>query len=407
MTCVPTPPTDYRSRSFLLGHIGQCLDFYHPRALDDQGGFFQCFANDGTLLDARRRNLVSSCRFVFIEAQAYLLFGRAEHRQAARHGLNFLTQAHRNPQTGGYAWRLSCQASGVEVVDGRNIGYGLSFVVLACAMALKAGLEEAAGWLDEVVATLERRLFDPAHGLYADIASADWQVSDYRGQNCNMHACEAMLCAFEATGQPWYLERAETLAQAVTVKLAGHSGLGEIWEHYHADWTPDWLYNLQDHRDGYRPWGHLAGHQTEWAKLLLMLDRHLAAPWHLQRAQALFEGAMQRAWDVPRGGMFHSWGPDGQRCDDSKQQWVHAETLAAAAHLAVRTGQAHYWDWYDRIWSYCWRHLVDHRHGAWFRALDADNRVTSTEKSEPEPDYHNMGACAEVLRLLSQGKARP
>ena len=57
--------------------------------------------------------------------------------------------------------------------------------------------------------------------------------------------------------------------------------------------------------------------------------------------------------------------PDGSICDDGKYHWVQAESLAAAAVLAVRTGDPRYWQWYDRIWAYCWTHFVDHEHGAW------------------------------------------
>ena len=53
--------------------------------------------------------------------------------------------------------------------------------------------------------------------------------------------------------------------------------------------------------------------------------------------------------------------------------WVQAESFAAAALLAQRTGKAAYWGWYDRIWDYCWRHFVDHEQGAWFRILDPAN----------------------------------
>jgi mannose/cellobiose epimerase-like protein (N-acyl-D-glucosamine 2-epimerase family) len=44
---------------------------------------------------------------------------------------------------------------------------------------------------------------------------------------------------------------------------------------------------------------------------------------------------------------------------------------------------------------------VDHRYGAWFRILDRKNRKYSDEKSPAgKTDYHTMGACHEVLRLL-------
>ena len=38
-------------------------------------------------------------------------------------------------------------------------------------------------------------------------------------------------------------------------------------------------------------------------------------------------------------------------CDDDKYFWVQAESIAAAARLARRTGDARYWDWYDRLWA--------------------------------------------------------
>ena len=26
-----------------------------------------------------------------------------------------------------------------------------------------------------------------------------------------------------------------------------------------------------------------------------------------------------------------------------------------------------YQDIYNEIWSYCWKHMIDHKYGAWFR----------------------------------------
>jgi mannose/cellobiose epimerase-like protein (N-acyl-D-glucosamine 2-epimerase family) len=89
-------------------------------------------------------------------------------------------------------------------------------------------------------------------------------------------------------------------------------------------------------------------------------------------------------------------------CDDDKYFWVQAETLAAAALLAARTGEAAYWSRYDLLWAYCWEHFVDHRHGAWYRILTRDNRKYSDEKSPAgKVDYHTMGACWEVLNVLA------
>ncbi len=82
---------------------------------------------------------------------------------------------------------------------------------------------------------------------------------------------------------------------------------------------------------------------------------------------------------------------------------MQAESLAAAALLHARTGEAVYDDWYRRLWTYAWEHFVDHRHGAWYRLLTRDNRKVSDEKSPAgKTDYHTMGACHEVLALLAR-----
>ncbi len=142
------------------------------------------------------------------------------------------------------------------------------------------------------------------------------------------------------------------------------------------DWSVDWDYNRGDKSNIFRPWGFQTGHLTEWAKLLLQLEGHLAtrdrtADWIVPRARHFFDTAMFRGWDAENGGLVYGFGPDGKVCDADKYFWVQAESFAAAALLAVRTGEASYWDWYDRLWAYSWAHFVDHRHGAWYRILDA------------------------------------
>lgn len=147
------------------------------------------------------------------------------------------------------------------------------------------------------------------------------------------------------------------------------------------------------------------------AKLLLILERHRPANWLLPRARELFAAATEHGWDASHGGLFYGFAADESHpsrgkyivCDSDKYFWVQAESIAAAALLALRTGEGGYWDWYDRLWAYSWRHFVDHEHGAWYRILTRDNRKYSDEKSPAgKTDYHTMGACHEVLAALSR-----
>ncbi len=399
-----TVTPDFRSADFLREHIAQTMAFYHPHAIDPAGGFFHYFKDDGTIYDRSHRHLVSSTRFVVTYALAAIEFDNAEYLDAARHGLRYLREVHRNPYTGGYAWTIRDE----QPEDRTNHAYGVAFVLLAYATALKAGISEAAAWMDETWRLLEQHYWDADAGLYRDEADADWHFSGYRGQNANMHMCEAMLAAYQASDEPRYLERALVLADHVTRRQAAKAD-GLVWEHYDADWNIDWDYHRDDPKHLFRPWGFQPGHQTEWAKLLmimepLLLERGREEPWLLPTATHLFDTALARAWDNEHGGICYGFAPDGSICDDDKYFWVQAESLAAAALLHARTGAAVYDDWYGKLWAYSWRHFIDHRYGAWYRILTRDNRKYDDEKSPAgKTDYHTMGACYEVLALIRSG----
>ena len=399
-----TPLPDFRSESFLREHIAQTMAFYHPRAIDPAGGFFHYFKDDGTVYDRSHRHLVSSTRFVFNYALAAIQFEDSEYLEAARHGLHYVHEVHRDPASGGYAWTIRDG----KPEDRTNHAYGVAFVLLACASARRAGIVEAAPWMDETWDLLEKRYWDAEAGLYKDEADEHWNFSSYRGQNANMHMCEAMLAAYQASDDVRYLDRALTLADHMTRRQAARAN-GLVWEHYDAHWNVDWNYNRDNPRHLFRPWGFQPGHQTEWAKLLVILESLLAERgreerWLLPTARHLFDTALMRAWDDKYGGINYGFAPDGTICDGDKYFWVQAESLAAAALLHARTGLAMYDDWYGKLWAYAWQHFVDHTHGAWYRILTHDNRRYDDEKSPAgKVDYHTMGACHEVLALIGAG----
>lgn len=410
MSSMSEPLPDFGSESFLRAHIADTMAFYHPRAIDPAGGFFHYFRDDGSIYDAAHRHVVSSTRFVFNYAMAAREFGqdarlKTEYLDAARHGLRYLREVHRDAHSGGYAWTIR---DGVAE-DRTNHCYGVAFVLLAYSTAVKAGIDEARAWMDETWELLEARFWEPAFGLYRDEADVDWNFSGYRGQNANMHMCEAMLAAFEASGDARYLDRALTLTDRMTRRQAAQAG-GLVWEHYDRDWNIDWDYHRDDPKHLFRPWGFQPGHQTEWSKLLLILDGHLRSrgvvhEWLRDVACHLFDTAVKHAWDEEYGGLGYGFAPapDFSVCDDDKYFWVQAESLAAAARLAHATGDARYHAWYERLWAYSWRHFVDHEHGAWYRILDRRNRKYSDEKSPAgKTDYHTMGACHDVLQVLRE-----
>ncbi len=384
---------DFADATFLDQHIQSILDFYAPNVRAPDGGFHQCFLDDGSVYDEGMRHLVSSTRFVFNYATAYQRSENAEQLQWAVDGMDFIKRVHKQP-SGHYAWVIE---NGV-VTDGRAMAYGHAFVMLAAASLVLAGVKEEVATIEQVWDFMETHFWDEESQAYADELDETLTILDpYRGQNANMHTCEALLLAMKATGDTRYLDRAAILAGRFAVDLAGIND-GLIWEHYDTSWQCDMQYNIDKPDDLFKPWGFQPGHQVEWTKLLLELNKWQPNPVWPERAAELFDVAMEKGWDETHGGLVYGFAPDGTFADTHKYFWVHAEAFAAAWRLYATTQEERYLDAYNKLWKYSWDTLIDHEQGAWFRIKNRDGSAFDNLKSPPgKTDYHTMGACWDVL----------
>lgn len=386
---------DFDTRAFLQQHTESILAFYEPVVRDPKGGFFQNFRDDGSVYDPVNRHLVSSTRLVFNYAEAYRRGYGGHYADWAREGLRYLESHHRVDGLGHYGWMHG------EQLDNRAMAYGQAFVILAYSHAHLAGITDATAAIAALHQLLDQHFYEPEHRAYADERSADLQTSDpYRGQNANMHLCEAYIAAYRATQDLTYFERADRLARRFAGELAEAAG-GLIWEHYDENWNPDWQYNIDKPDDLFKPWGFQPGHQSEWAKLLLQLNAIKPDAWYVERAKVLFDGAVTKGWDEEFGGLVYGFAPTGEFADANKYFWVQAESIAAAYRLYKVTGEPVYLEWYNRLWEYSWKHLVDHQYGAWFRVVGRDGSKLSDQKSPMgKVDYHTLGACWDVMDNL-------
>lgn len=397
----------FQSPAFLREQVESVASFYRDYAVDPAGGFFHSLTDDGSVYDAETRHLVSSARFVYLFATAADILGRDDFRDLARHGIAFLQEAHFQPDTETYAWYAPADPN--EPV----YAYGLAFVLLAGSVAMTAGITEGGLLIERAWEALERLFRHEEHGLYADQWHPTRGVDRYRGQNANMHACEACIAAYEATGQEHFLHRAFLLADRITRRLprvcAGSTdsflaapviSREPVWEHYTERWQPDWDFNRDKPDDLFRPWGFQPGHHVEWAKLLLQLKSYRSEDWLLPRSRELFAIAVEYGWDQEHRGFFYGFAPDGTICAPDKYYWVQAEAIGAAALLHAATGDDEYARWYVQLWTYVHDHFIDHAHGAWYRILSRDNRRYDDRKSPPgKAGYHPVGACVTALSV--------
>ena len=155
-----------------------------------------------TVFDKKNRHIVSSTRFIYNYANAFHMTQDKKYIKLCKHGLKFLNSRHKILNTNHFAWQISEE----KIVDGRAMAYGHAFVMLAGAWAFRVGIEEGKTLLDETWNFMDKFFWEEEHTAYADERSQDLKtLNPYRGQNANMHAVEALLAAFEATGEDKYL----------------------------------------------------------------------------------------------------------------------------------------------------------------------------------------------------------
>jgi len=392
-----TNPDNFFSKEFLTQHIRDIIGFYQPRAVDPSGGFFQSFYIDGRKFNPEFRQIVSSSRMVINFMLAGKLLQDPKLLDIGRHGLEYIEKVHYNPAKQSYAFTVRNH----KPEDMVEQAYGYAFILAAHAAARAAGVAKDNVEVGRVFDLLERKFWLPDKGAYLDTISAEGVVDNsYRGQNSNMHMCEALIAAYEATKETRYLDRAEVLAETFAAKLAAKGG-GFVWEHYDVNFEIDWEYNKNDPTNIYRPWGFQPGHQIEWAKNLLNIYRHRPKFWMVNRAKELFDGAWDLSWDDCHGGLVYGFGPDRKWCDSEKYFWVQGESIATASLLYQATKDPKYIEKYVCLWQYCWKHWVDHEHGGWLCfKMSRSNERTNDEKAIAggKCDYHTLVSCVEALR---------
>lgn len=380
-------------RLWLLGQATDLLDFYQPCLVDARGGFFE-LGDDGRPLlvgapaaPLPGKGLHVTTRMAHCFAIAWLM-GRPGADRVIDHGMRYLWEGHRDQKHGGYYWVAGHDGP----VDPTKQAYGHAFVLLAASSAKVAGHPNADRLLADVTEVLEKRFWEGQHGAVAEEFTADWQpLGPYRGQNSNMHLTEALMAAFEATGERGYLDKAERIADLLIRRITAANGW-RLPEHFHPDWQVDWEH---DGNPMFRPYGTTPGHWLEWSRLLLQLwelgGRKLG--WLPDAARSLFRQAVTDGWDPETGGFYYTLDWQGRPRVRDRYWWPVTEAIGAAAFLADLDGDGFHEGWYRRLWGWADAHLIDKRHGGWRHQVD-DRLLPTTNPFFGKPDlYHALQAC--------------
>lgn len=375
-------------RQWLMRQAEALFDYFQARAVHAPGGFIDLNPLGQPIrADNPVRPIHGTARMVHCFAIGSLL-GRAGADEIVDHGMRYLWENHRDTEHGGYFWSLDNDGP----VDATKQGYGHAFVLLAASSAKIVGHPLADQMLADVTEIINAHFWEDRHGAITEEFSRDWiGVPNYRGQNSNMHLTEALMAAFEATGDRGYLDKAESIAELVIHKRAGELGY-RVAEHFDEDWQM-----LLDYQGSemFRPSGATPGHWLEWARLTLQLwvlgGRKY--DWMPEAAAALFNNAVTLGWDPAHPGFWYTLDWNNKPIMPAKLWWPACEGAGAAAFLNAHQPSAFHEAWYRRIWGSIAQNFLDHEHGGWFEELSEDLKPAHRLFAGKADIYHALQAC--------------
>ena len=372
-------------RDWLQARANALFDLFQHNAVNPNGGFYDLDASGRPY--GHIRHLHQTSRMVHCFAIAAKL-GRPGAETIVDHGMRYLWEGHRDRKFGGYCWSLDEEG----FTDDSKQAYGHAFVLLAAADAAMIGHPLAKEMLADVTGVLNIRFWDEHYGAVSEEFARNWaKISDYRGQNSNMHLTEALMAAFEATHDAAYLEKAKRIARLIILTHAASLDY-VVAEHFDEQWKIDRGYKGSDM---FRPAGTTPGHWLEWARLmaqLWVLDGRREA-WMIDAAEELFRSAVNRGWDEARGGFYYTLDFANEPAISHKIWWPVTEAIGAAAFLNALKPDSFYEHWYRKVWDFSATHFIDPANGGWFPELGDDLKPIDRFFTGKPDIYHALQAC--------------
>ncbi len=301
-------------RQAALGWLrDEALPLWHRLGWDAKsGGFIERLTPDGLPdLEASRRVRVQM-RQIYVYANAAFEGLYPPAAQLALDTLDFLlTRCRPAGARTGFAHLMDANAC---IVDAKIDAYDQAFALLALASVYRmTGDAQVRTLIDAELAHIDAAIAEPGTGLWFEGAPPSLP----RRQNPQMHAFEAFIALFEATGDAAFLQRADAIVAHLDRGMI--LGTGALCEYFDEGFTP-----LVD--------GQCAepGHHFEWVWLL---HRHarLAGRPPSPAAARLHDWAMAHGIDMG-GFAIDACHTDGVVKDGGRRLWPQTELIKA--HLA-------------------------------------------------------------------------
>jgi mannobiose 2-epimerase len=378
------------------------VPFWLDRAVDSEhGGFIGQMSNDGTIDYQAHKGLILNTRILWAFSALYRFKPDPRYREMAEHANEFL-QAHFWDGTyGGTFWLLDFRRNPMD--DKKKI-YGQAFYIYALAEFYRAFENPSA--LDQASETfelIEMHSRDPKYGGYIEVCSRDWSVAEdlrlsdkdmdeKKSMNNHLHLLEAYTNLYRIRQDSLLRQRLTELIHIFDQRIMDPA-TGHLNHFFDESWQPK--------SDNYT-----FGHDIEASWLLCeaaeVLEDKNVASLAQRLALRLAHVTLSEGFDSD-GGLCYE-GRAGKVTNPNRQWWPQAESVVGFLNAYELSGEKVFLEAAKKAWTYIEKHFVDTEYGEWFWRIFPDGRFDPTEPkvSQWKGPYHNVRACLEIIKRLSQ-----
>lgn len=395
------------------------IPFWLERSLDQEyGGFLTNFDSNGRPLEMPEKYLNTQCRLIWwFSTLARHYPQKAEYRQIANSGIDFLLRHFWDSQYGGWFWKV--KRDGAKLDDGKSV-YGQSFAIYAMAEYYRASADHRG--LDYAIRTfdlLQVYCADTLRGGYFENLERDWQVAapgffggNRKGLDTHMHLMESFTTLFAASGLDIHRRKLEEQIQLITKYLIDPStGCGR--NQVDLDFQPIPAIALNRTWNAERAGDAPAvptdttsyGHNVElsWLINLAVKTGGFDLEPYKPVMKRLLDHAVQHGVDWEYGGIYRDGIADGEALIKEKEFWQNAEVLTGFLDGFETFGEERYFKAFENVWKFVNTHMIDHAVGEFRTLLNREGRPIDASIGNPwKVAYHSGRALLECSQRLAR-----
>lgn len=376
------------------------LPFWMEKAINPaDDAFLGSLTNDLVADLTVERGALLTSRILWAYAAAYRQYRDPIYLTMADRAYRDLTNHFHDAEHGGFYWSIA--ANGTVLRDRKQI-YGQVFAIYALSEYHAAnGRREP---LDQAIAVfqrIEKHCRENQFGGYLEAFARDWQpIADMqlsavdqnepKSQNTHLHVLEAYTNLLRVWPDPGLHNALRELLEIMLTRI-----VDPRTNHLRLFFAKDWT--VRSDKISY-------GHDIEASWLFTEVTNVLRDVELTERTHALAvkiaDATLAEGIDTD-GGVFNEGGPSGIT-NANKEWWPQAEAVVGFLNAYQISGETRFFHAALRSWDFIEKHLIDLKHGEWFRGVTRDGRVLASELKVGfwKCPYHNGRAGLESVRRL-------